>query len=208
MLHPHTEIKFISHEIGYGVVATRFIPKGTITWVQDKLDRTFTPDEIDKLDDLYKDIMTKYTYRDNRGNFVLCWDNARFINHSFNSNCITSAYEFEIAVRDILPGEELTDDYGYLNVTEPFDALPEKNSRRRTVQPDDLVHFHPVWDKKLESAFKFLHSVEQPLQVIMDTEKWNKSLRISQGKEKMDSILTCYFDPVKQNGHAMHSNYR
>ena len=208
MLHPHTEIKFISHEIGYGVVATRFIPKGTVTWVQDKLDRKFSPAEIEHLDDLYKDILTKYTYRDNHGNFVLCWDNARFINHSFNSNCITTAYEFEIAVRDILPGEELTDDYGYLNVTEPFDALPEKNSRRKTVQPDDLLHFYKYWDKKLEGAFKYLHRVDQPLQTILEKQKWEKAIAISKGNEKMDSILTCYFDPVKQNGHALHNHYR
>ncbi len=45
MIHPHTEIKFINKEVGYGVVATDFIPKGTITWVLDKLDREFTQNE-------------------------------------------------------------------------------------------------------------------------------------------------------------------
>lgn len=29
MIHPDTEVRFISNEIGYGVVATKFIPKGT-----------------------------------------------------------------------------------------------------------------------------------------------------------------------------------
>ena len=32
MIHPSTELRFINDEIGYGVVATRFIPKGTIVW--------------------------------------------------------------------------------------------------------------------------------------------------------------------------------
>lgn len=38
MIHPNTELKFISNQVGYGVVATSFIPAGTITWVLDKLD--------------------------------------------------------------------------------------------------------------------------------------------------------------------------
>jgi hypothetical protein len=38
MTHPKTELKLISNEIGYGVVATDFIPAGTITWALDKLD--------------------------------------------------------------------------------------------------------------------------------------------------------------------------
>jgi len=35
MIHPDTEVRFINDEIGYGVVAKKLIPKGTITWVQD-----------------------------------------------------------------------------------------------------------------------------------------------------------------------------
>lgn len=41
MIHPHTELKHINNEVGYGVVATKFIPAGTITWVLDKLDQEF-----------------------------------------------------------------------------------------------------------------------------------------------------------------------
>ena len=33
MIHPHSELRFFSPEVGWGVYATRFIPKGTITWV-------------------------------------------------------------------------------------------------------------------------------------------------------------------------------
>src|SRR5207244_1281605 len=37
MVHPDTEIRHIDDKIGYGVVAMRFIPRGTITWVADVL---------------------------------------------------------------------------------------------------------------------------------------------------------------------------
>ncbi|MEQ8926171.1 MAG: SET domain-containing protein [Fulvivirga sp.] len=112
MIHPKTELRFINDEIGYGVVATDFIPKGTITWVLDKFDREFTPDQMQSFEDTYKDILEVYSYRNGNGNYILCWDNGRFVNHSFNSNCFTTPYDFEIAIRDIQPGEQLTDDCG------------------------------------------------------------------------------------------------
>ncbi len=193
MIHPDTELKFINNEVGYGIVATKFIPKGTITWVMDKLDREFSPLQVEQMDELYKNILMKYTFRNNIGNFILCWDNARYVNHSFNSNCLTTAYDFEIAIRDIEAGEELTDDYGYLNITEPFYAIPENGSDRNTVYPDDLLKFHKIWDQKLEIAFKNLAFIGQPLQSILRKEIWDKACNISKGAEKMDSILNCYY---------------
>jgi hypothetical protein len=198
MIHPHTEVRFISETIGYGVVATKFIPKGTITWALDKLDRSFDPDSISLMEPLYQDILEKYCYRNNVGEFILCWDIARFVNHSFNSNCISTPYEFEIAVRDIHPGEELTDDYGYLNVTSPFDCLPEMGSNRKSVMPDDLLNFYPEWDEKLQQAFPLLNKVAQPLRQILPKNIQEKVDAISKGKEPLESILLCYFDDKKQ----------
>lgn len=205
MIHPSTELRFISNEIGYGLVATRFIPKGTITWVFDQLDREFTPNQINQLAPMYKEILSKYCFRNSKGNNVLCWDNARYVNHSFHSNCLTTPYDFEIAIRDIQPGEELTDDYGYLNIDEPFRGK-EEGTRRKIVYPNDLVKYHKVWDKQLIKAMKQLTKVEQPLQSLLTQELWEKSVRIAEGREEMDSILTCYFNPEEQN--ETHHEYR
>ncbi len=193
MIHPDTELRFINDKIGHGVVATRFIPKGTITWALDKLDRIFTPQQVEQMEKIYQEVLDKYTYRNPQGNHVLCWDNARFINHSANATCITTAYEFEIAVRDIQPGEELTDDYGYLNLDAPFEVLPEPGSNRNVVYPDDLLHYYHVWDEKLLSAFESLLELKQPLFHILDKPVKEKAIRIAQGEEKMDSILHCYY---------------
>lgn len=199
MIHPDTELRFINDVVGYGVVATKFIPKGTITWALDKLDRIFTPNQYKDLDAVYQQVLEKYTYRNQEGNYVLCWDNARFVNHSFNSNCLTTAYEFEIAIRDIYPGEELTDDYGYLNIDEPFEALPENNTDRTVVYPDDLLRYYSVWDEKLLQAFPALNGVHQPLLSILPEHVKEKVHRISQDQEMIDSILHCYY-PAKTNG--------
>ena len=32
---------------------------------------------------------------------ILCWDNARFVNHSCEPNCLTGGFDFEFAIRDI-----------------------------------------------------------------------------------------------------------
>ena len=57
MLHPHTELRHVSKQIGYGVFATQLIPKGTITWVRDDLDQTFSPAEILSFRPEYQDLL-------------------------------------------------------------------------------------------------------------------------------------------------------
>lgn len=204
MIHPDTELKFISDEIGYGVVAKKFIPKGTITWVQDKLDREFTPKDIAKMEPIYRDIAATYCFRNKFGNFVLCWDIGRYVNHSFNSNCFSTAYDFEIAIRDIQPGEELTDDYGYLNIEQPFRGKDE-GTKRKVVYPDDLVRYHKTWDKKISQVIPHVPKVEQALSKLIDENLWTKIERFASGEEKMDSIIKNYFDEkMVMNGQKNH----
>ncbi|MAY83098.1 MAG: SET domain-containing protein-lysine N-methyltransferase [Flavobacteriales bacterium] len=197
MIHPNTELKFISNEVGYGVVAKQFIPAGTITWVLDKLDREFSPLEFQQMDPIYQEILDTYTFRNNNGNLILCWDNGRYVNHSFNSNCLTTAYDFEIAIRDIQPGEQLTDDYGYLNITAPFRGMDE-GTRRKTVYPNDLTKYYKSWDNKIKKVFHKIAKIEQPLQQVVSPETWEKIEKIIMGEEELDSILANYFDDQKQ----------
>ena len=202
MIHPNTELKFISNEVGYGVVATQFIPAGTITWVLDKLDREFSPIEFQNMGPLYQEILDTYTFRNNNGNLVLCWDNGRFVNHSFNSNCLTTAYDFEIAIRDIQAGEQLTDDYGYLNISYPFRGIDE-GTRRKIVYPNDLLKYHTVWDKKIKKVFPKITKVNQPLKPILNEETWNRVERIIVGEEQLESILVNYFNNENHTQHGV-----
>jgi hypothetical protein len=194
MIHPDTELKEVNPAMGLGVFATKLIPKGTITWVQDKLDMVFTQSKAEELGEEYQTTLDKYAFRNNKGEFVLCWDHSRYVNHSFNSNCITTPYNLEIAVRDIYPGEELTDDYGYLNISEPFYCFPEEGDRE-IVYPDDLIKFHPRWDKMLDDAMKEYANVRQDLSPFISDFLKKNLHNISKGKKKMESIVTCYFNP-------------
>ncbi len=192
MIHPHTQIGYISDEVGFGVIATQFIPAGTITWALDKLDQEFTPEQFEAMTPFYKNLIDIYCYRNKHGNFVLCWDNGRFVNHSFNANCLSTAYDFEIAIRDIQPGEQLTDDYGYLNITEPFRGIDE-NTERKIVYPDDLKNYHKEWDAKLLKVFDKIPQVKQDLRILISDETWKTVKSIAQDEMEMKSILENLF---------------
>ncbi|MCD9022035.1 SET domain-containing protein [Cohnella silvisoli] len=199
MMHPHTELRYIDEKIGFGVFATQFIPKGTLTWALDDLDQILEPEVVDALDEDRKKLVLKYSYRNQNGKFILCWDNGRYVNHSFHANCIGTAYEVEIAVRDIYPGEQLTDDYGSLNVDEPFDCLPEEGTDRSKVMPGDLLQYAEVWDAQAIDAFKQYDKVEQPLAHLIRPEFKDKMEIAAKQHKLVDSIRAIYFDRLSMN---------
>jgi hypothetical protein len=200
MMHPNTELKFINETIGYGVVATEFIPKGTITWILDDLDLKLDPCYVDSLDDLRKKQVIKYSYRDPIGQYILCWDLARFVNHSFHANCIPTPYDCEIASRDIYPGEELTDDYGWLNLDEPFECLRDVQGNRTKVMPDDILNYYQQWDQLAADAMQYFNQVKQPLKHLLHPKYEDKIRAVIEGKEKMESLKTyCYYERSQES---------
>ncbi len=192
-MHPDTEVRFINDQIGYGVVAKKLIPRGTITWVKDDLDRVLSTTEVERMHPEMQKQVDKYSFRNNKGQLVLCWDQAKYVNHSFHANCLSSAYDFEVAVRDIQPGEQLTDDYGYLNVSEPFKAVDE-GAGRDTVYPDDLLKYHEKWDRQLHEAFQDFEKVQQPLMDLVPAAVLEKVTLSLKNNEPLDSILNLYYN--------------
>ncbi|AVR44513.1 SET domain-containing protein-lysine N-methyltransferase [Christiangramia fulva] len=194
MMHPHTELKWISEEIGFGVVATKPILKGTITWVQDELDGVFSPDFAENIKPLTRELLEKYSFRNNKGEHILCWDIAKFVNHSFRSNCLSTAYNFEIAIRDIEVGEELTDDYGYLNLSESF-VPKDEGTDRKVVHPNDILKCYQEWDRILNAVFPLIGKRNQPLYSLLDEDLKTEITEIIEGKKKMESTRSLYFKP-------------
>lgn len=197
MLHPDTEVRFVNELIGNGVFAIRPIPKGTAVWVLDRFDRVMREQEVRALEPVYQEILEKYCFRDREGRWIFCWDNTRFINHSFHPTCITTPYQFEIAVVDIAAGHEITNDYGFFNIIEPFDCLPEPGSSRTRVMPDDILRCAPKWDQQLVSALACFAQVPQPLAELMAPEHLATAQRIARGEIPPASIRACYFDSTR-----------
>jgi hypothetical protein len=195
MIHPHTELRFINDQIGFGVFATKLIPKGTITWVLDELDQKLDPEYVNSTSTFCQEVLKKYAYRTQDGLYILCWDLGRYVNHSFHANCMGTAYEFEIAIRDIRPGEELTDDYGTLNIEEPFACIPEKGTDRKIVFPDDLLYYHEEWDQQVLEATQYFDRVKQPLLSLVRPEYIDTFKQAASTRTLQDSIRNIYFDP-------------
>ncbi|HTQ05064.1 MAG TPA: SET domain-containing protein [Polyangiaceae bacterium] len=161
-----------------GVFATEFIPAGTITWALCALDQTISPARFDALPELSREYLRKYTYVDAVGDRVLCGDNARFINHHCEATCLLVGARLEIAVRDIRAGEELTDEYGALNIEEPFECACGSRECRGQIHPTDVLRYGSLWDAKVASVLPLLAAVPQPL------------LGVVQGDPEIDELLT------------------
>jgi hypothetical protein len=192
MLHPHTELRFVSDKIGYGIFATKFIPQGTLTWVKDKLDRVFTPEEVSHLDPANFDNLMKYTYRDRVGHYFFCWDLTRFVNHSYEPNSMLTAMGYEVAIRDIQTGEEITNDYGSFNIIEPFECACGPHERQ-FVKPDDLIRFYKQWDNQIATAMKNSGAVAQPLNSFLSEIQKKELKNICDGKKSIPSVLENYY---------------
>lgn len=163
MIYPETEIKHVSDAIGYGIFAKKFIPKGTIVYVKDSLEIEVDDEQYTKHSKPMQDEIEKYSYIDERGIRILSWDLGKYVNHNCNRNTISTGYGFEIAVRDIHPGEEITDEYGIFNLANSFPCGCGSSNCRGKIHPGDLDNLSTLWDEEIKDALSKLYSVEQPL---------------------------------------------
>ncbi len=85
LIQPDTRLVTVDTDVGDGVVATRWIPQGSITWVLDDIDRVITAVEVDALPPCYEPQVHRWTFDDGHGRRVLCWDLGRLMNHSPHS---------------------------------------------------------------------------------------------------------------------------
>jgi len=104
---------------GVGVFADQFIPAGTVIWeFTPEFDLMYEPAKIENLPEPARSAMLRYTYLSDKTNlYVLCGDNARFLNHADDPTVMVTYPEgghpegIEVAVADIQPGEEITCNY-------------------------------------------------------------------------------------------------
>ena len=95
-----------------GLFTPALLPQGTRIWEFNPLvDWTFSRDEFSQIPERLRVRLRTYCYLNGDGVYVLCGDNARFMNHSDNPNCDDSTLQATVTKREILAGEELTCDY-------------------------------------------------------------------------------------------------
>lgn len=153
----------------------------------DALDQVLADDRFAALPRMLRELAYKYSYTSGRGERVLCWDHGRLLNHSCSATCLSPGFEFEIAVRDIEPGDEITDEYGTLNLEEPFVCLCGAPECRGTVRPDDPLRCAGQWDESIAGAFPWIADVAQPLwELVREKEAIAKVL---DGRMALPSVM-------------------
>lgn len=162
MMHPATEIRFVNPTVGHGVFATAPIPAGTIVYVEDRLEIRIPEDDALLHDPAYGPVIDRYAHRDAAGGYVISWDYAKYVNHCCHANTLSTGWGFEIAVRDIAPGEEITDEYALFCRYEMPLACHYADCRGR-LRPGDAQRYGSVWDAQVRQALQHLLEVPQPL---------------------------------------------
>lgn len=168
MLHPATELGAVSPDIGVGIFANGFIPKGTIIYIQDPLEIVIDAGDPRLQDPAMRKLIDRYSYMDPAGKRIVSWDLAKYMNHSCNANSLSTGFGFEIAIRDIEPGEEITDDYGLLNVEQRMPCCCGARGCRGWIGEDDIQKYHARWDALGRDALAYYYYVSQPLSSLMD----------------------------------------
>lgn len=103
---------------GIGLFAAERIRSGTIIWeFTPMFDLTFQLEELQALWEPARKQIEKYSYFEAQKNvYVLCGDDARFMNHSDAPNTVELPGLRTAAARDIAEGEEITCNYNDLGV--------------------------------------------------------------------------------------------
>lgn len=188
MIHPSTELRLVNPLVGYGVYAAKPIPKGSLVFVQDPLDIVLSPEQYWRLDEPSRQQAEKYSYIDSYGNRILSWDHAKYVNHSCSPNTMSTSWGFEVALRDIEVGEEITDEYGLFNLEWEMDCACGHGTCRSRIRPSDILQHHRKWDRAVRSAVSHIPYVEQPLGYLVDPITQASLDQFLEGKQHYRSV--------------------
>jgi len=109
---------------GVGVFAATFIPKDTRVWeFTEGVDMVIPRQGLDAFPEPFRTWLRMYCYAHEEGLYILCGDNAKFMNHSPEANCDDSTRVYTTTRRDIAPGEELTCDYALFDLDYTYHSL-------------------------------------------------------------------------------------
>jgi uncharacterized protein len=201
MIHPNTELKFINDIVGYGVFATSDIPEGTIIYVKDSLEISISQLQYQLETKEMQEVIEKFSYIDENGNRIISWDFAKYVNHCCNCNTISTGYGFEIAIRDIAAGEQITDEYGLFNIEQEMELVCCEQCCRKKLTPQDFDLYYQNWDEKIKPSLNKIFSVDQPLAAYLEENTRKEVEMYLNNPDKYKSVYTLkYHKEHKLNG--------
>lgn len=121
---------------GTGLIAREFIAAGTLVWeLRPGFDLELTREEVERLSSYSQEQVRRYIYIDViTGKYVLCSDDAKFMNHSDSPNTRTAGTQ-TVAVHDIAAGEELTCDYAEFDAATRRGLTMDADYRQQAGRP-------------------------------------------------------------------------
>lgn len=97
---------------GVGLFAATDLPANSVIWeYSEGVDWKISPSELILFPEPFQSRLRHYLYQEDSGVYVLCGDNAKYMNHSEQPNCDDTGGEYTVTTRAIKAGEELTCDY-------------------------------------------------------------------------------------------------
>lgn len=191
MMHPHTQCTPIDSVVGAGVIATLPIPRGSLVWVMDALDQSIPESEIAQLPACWGPLVDRWTFSDGRRHRVLPWDHGRYVNHSCAPNCGGTEFGFEIALRDIEAGEQLSNDYAtlFMGPSEAFDCQCGAPNCRSVIDHRQVPEAVAAVRRALTQALDLIESAPQPLWPLLDAQRL-QSARLSLGQSLADVLYS------------------
>ncbi len=170
MMHPDTEIRLVSPQVGVGVFATKFIPKGTITWVWDPADLYISEVNVGLDHPLLTRELADLSTMESEGGPFNSQDIGDYMNHCCQGNTVTTGWSFDIAVRDIGSGEEIRVDYGVTRRDFEMALNCKSAVCRKSVKADDFEVYADHWDEIARDALACARAVTQPLLDALDEQ--------------------------------------
>ncbi len=97
---------------GRGLIARESIPADTVIWIlRPGFDVVMSRDQFEELSQNARDQIRRFIYTEiATGHYVLCSDDAKYMNHSDTPNTRTEGTQ-TITIQDIQPGQEITCNY-------------------------------------------------------------------------------------------------
>ncbi len=190
MMHPNTVMAPINQDKGLGVVATKFIPKGTIVYTIDPFDVKIPLDSPLLKDTRYREIITRYGYITGPEGYIIGWDHSKYVNHSCSPNTISTGWGFEIAIRDIQPGEEIVDEYGLFNIESDLACACGAPGCRGIVSKLDHIALTPVWNVWVKDALSKFFLVDQPMLIYLESDAIDEIKTFVQTQKGYKSVST------------------
>lgn len=97
---------------GVGLFSAIDLACDSVVWeFTEGVDWRISPSELILFPEPFQSRLRHYLYQEDSGLYVLCGDNAKYMNHSDEPNCDDSGGEFTTVCRPIKAGDELTCDY-------------------------------------------------------------------------------------------------